>query len=177
MNSPYMGDFYVSQKYTHGTHDGLDLVGVTHKDIHCVESGEVVYAGWENSANHSQGFGQYVCIKNGSRYWYYGHLSSISVKVGDKVNITDIIGQEGSTGYSTGSHVHICVRIGGVKGNDLDVSQILGIPNVASTTYLNDGSEATTYHSLKPGDVLPKGTYCPVCNRKLTKDITFESDM
>ena len=84
MNSPYMGDFYCSQKYTHGVHDGLDLVGITHKEIHCVKSGTVVYAGWENINDKTQGFGQYVAIKenNTNNIWYYGHLSEIKVKYG-----------------------------------------------------------------------------------------------
>lgn len=145
MNSPYNGNFFETQRYTHGKHDGLDLVGITHKDIHAVKPGKVVYAGWENPNDQSQGFGQYVAIKedNTNRIWYYGHLSEIKVNVCDTVGIGDIIGIEGTTGRSTGNHLHICVRENGTKGCDLDVSTILNIPNVETDINhpYNDGFE------------------------------------
>lgn len=145
MNAPYNGDFYETQQYTHGKHDGLDLVGITHKEIHCVYSGVVIYAGWENENNHSQGFGQYVVIRqdNSNRVWYYGHMSEIKCKIGDRINIGDIVGIEGNTGHSTGNHLHICVRENGVKGCDLNVAQILGIPNSLNNINnpYNDGYE------------------------------------
>lgn len=140
MNSPYMGKFKVTQAYKgDSVHDGLDLVGIDSKEIHSTVNGTVHYTGWENSGNHSQGFGQYVCIKGtDGRYYYYGHLSEIRVKVGQSVKITDVIGVEGSTGYSTGSHCHYCVRQNFCKGNSFDVSQISGIPNCEGGTY-DDG--------------------------------------
>ena len=114
MNSPYMGNFKVTQEYKGATHDGLDLVGQDSKNIHSTVNGVVEYAGWENSANHSQGFGQYVkIVDNATGYgFYFGHLSTIKVKVGDRVKITDVIGVEGSTGNSTGSHLHYQVSEG-----------------------------------------------------------------
>ncbi|MDE5946362.1 MAG: M23 family metallopeptidase [Oscillospiraceae bacterium] len=139
MNSPYMGNFTVTQKYKGSEHDGLDLVGLDSKEIHATVCGKVDFAGWENPSNHSQGFGQYVKIiddKSGYGY-YYGHLSEIKVKVGDYVKTTDVIGIEGSTGYSTGSHCHYCIRKNG-KGTHIDVSAVSGIPNIEGGTY-NDG--------------------------------------
>lgn len=62
MNSPYMGNFKVTQEYKGATHDGLDLVGQDSKNIHSTVNGVVEFAGWENPGNHSQGFGQYVKI-------------------------------------------------------------------------------------------------------------------
>lgn len=139
MNSPYMGDFQVTQKFKGADHDGLDLVGLHDKEIHATVNGTVRYAGWENSKNHKQGFGQYVCIKSDAdgNYYYYGHMSEIKVKTGDKVKITDVIGIEGDTGYSFGSHCHYCVRKNYAKGNFLDVCEISGIPNKLGT--YNDG--------------------------------------
>ena len=64
MNSPYMGKFRISQLYKGVAHDGLDLVGVDSKTIHSTVNGVVLYAGWENSFNHRQGFGQYVKIRH-----------------------------------------------------------------------------------------------------------------
>lgn len=160
MNSPYNGDFRVSQIYKHLVHDGLDLVGITHKEIHAVKSGLVIYAGWENPDNKKQGFGQYVKVKVGADVWYYGHLSEIKCKIGDVVKIGDVIGIEGTTGKSTGNHLHICVRRGGIKGADYDVSQILKIPNAVNTADnpYNDGYEPT----LKKGDI------CPYSGKKIT---------
>ena len=62
MNSPYMGDFKVTQEYKGNDHDGLDLVGIASKEIHSTVNGIVEFAGWENSSDQSQGFGQYVKI-------------------------------------------------------------------------------------------------------------------
>lgn len=135
MNSPYMGKFQVTQEFKGADHDGLDLVGLHDKEIHATVNGTVRYAGWENSKNHKQGFGQYVCIKSDADgyYYYYGHMSEIKVSTGDKVKITDVIGIEGDTGYSFGSHCHYCIRKNYAKGNFLNVSEISGIPNKLGT--------------------------------------------
>lgn len=129
MNSPYMGRFKVSQAYKGAAHDGLDLVGIDSKEIHATTTGEVVFAGWENPHNVYQGFGQYVVILADGRYYHYGHLSEIMVSVGQQVRCTDVIGIEGSTGSSTGSHCHYCVRTSMSPGTALDVCAISGIPN------------------------------------------------
>lgn len=129
MNSPYMGKFQVTQ-IQHSSHDGLDLVGIDSKEIHSTVNGTVHYAGWENSSNHSQGFGQYVCVRStDGKFYYYGHLSEIKVKAGQSVKVTDVVGIEGNTGYSTGSHCHYCIRPQFAKGNALNAAQISGIPN------------------------------------------------
>ena len=144
MNSPYFGKFRITQKFKGAAHDGLDLVGIDSKDIHATVSGVVQYAGWENPNNHNQGFGQYVCIKSGDgKYYYYGHLSVIKVKTGQSVKITDVIGVEGSTGYSTGSHCHYCVRPKFQSGCYLDVTAISGIPNLEGGVY-DDGYRPPT---------------------------------
>lgn len=89
MNSPYNGNFKVTQEYKGASHDGLDLVGIDSKEIHSTVNGVVEFAGWENSNNHSQGFGQYVkIIDNKTGYgFYFGHLSTIKVKVGQSVKL------------------------------------------------------------------------------------------
>lgn len=130
MNSPYYKRFEVTQEYKGSLHDGLDMVGLDSKEIHSTVNGTVHYAGWENYNNHLQGFGLYVCIKGtDGKYYYYGHLSELKCKTGDSVKITDVIGIEGSTGHSTGSHCHYCIRPQFCKGNSYNVSQISGIPN------------------------------------------------
>ncbi len=122
-----MGDFKVTQEYKGSAHDGLDLVGLDSKEIHATVNGIVKAAG----NTDPKGFGINVKIlKDGTDdYYIYAHLSEVKVKVGQRVKITDVIGIEGSTGNSTGSHCHYCVRTGNVKGRHKDISAISGIPN------------------------------------------------
>lgn len=141
MNSPYNGKFQVTQEFKGADHDGLDLVGLDSKEIHSTVNGEVVYAAWENSKNHNQGFGQYVVVKNGKRYYHFGHLSKILATLGQKVKTGDVIGIEGDTGYSFGSHCHYCVRTSMARGTYLDVCEISGIPNKLGI--YNDGAAAS----------------------------------
>ena len=140
MNSPFCGKFRVTQQYKPGTHDGLDLVGIDSKEVHATVSGTVHYAGWENANNHAQGFGQYVCIRGtDGLFYYYGHLSELRVRTGQAVACTDVIGIEGSTGRSTGSHCHYEIRSAFYKGAKVyDVCSKSGIPNVEGGTY-DDG--------------------------------------
>ena len=149
MNSPFCGKFRVSQQYKPGTHDGLDLVGIDSKEIHATVSGTVHYAGWENPSVHTQGFGQYVCIRGtDGLFYYYGHLSELRVRTGQAVACTDVIGIEGSTGKSTGSHCHYEIRSAFYKGAKVyDVCSRSGIPNVKDGVY-DDG--------YRPGAALAK---------------------
>lgn len=138
MNSPYEGKFKITQTYKGAAHDGLDLVGIDSKEIHATANGKVVFAGWENAMNQKQGFGQYVVIYADGKYYHYGHLSEIRCKYGDQVKITQVIGIEGSTGNSTGSHCHYCVRTSMSPGSHLDINSISGIPNIFGGVY-DDG--------------------------------------
>lgn len=135
MNSPYKGKFRVSQIFKGEDHDGLDLVGVDSKNIYSTVDGVVEFAGWESILNHKKGFGRYVRIKKNDSIdkYYFGHLSSIKVKKGQKVKKGDLIGVEGSTGYSTGSHCHYCVRGNGSKSLIRDINDISGILNKVGT--------------------------------------------
>lgn len=135
MNSPYKKKFKVTQQFKGQAHDGLDLVGLFDKTIYSTVDGVVERAGWENSANKKQGFGLYVRIKqNGSEdRYYFGHLSKVNVKVGQAVKKGDILGIEGNTGKSTGSHCHYCVRTNAVKTKCKDISVLIGIPNKIGT--------------------------------------------
>ncbi|MBE6733373.1 MAG: M23 family metallopeptidase [Ruminococcaceae bacterium] len=135
MLAPYKNKFRVSQQYKGTAHDGLDIVGVDSKNVYSTVDGVVEKAGWENALNHKQGFGLYVRIKqNGSvDKYYFGHLSKICVKAGDKVSVGTLLGVEGSTGRSTGSHCHYCVRGNGSRSQIRDICAISGIPNAIGT--------------------------------------------
>ena len=156
MNSPYNGKFRVSQIYKGVAHDGLDLVGVDSKEIHSTVNGVVEVAGWENPSNHNQGFGQYVRIKQngGEDRYYYGHMSEVKAKVGQTVKIGDLIGIEGSTGKSTGSHCHYCIRGNCSKKQIRNVNTISGIPNRLGT--YDDGYAAKVASQKKSVEEIAK---------------------
>ena len=135
MKSPYKGKFRISQKFKGSTHDGFDLVGVDSKNIYSTVDGVVEYAGWENPKNHLQGFGMYVRIRkeNSIDKYYYGHLAQLNVKAGQTIKIGQLLGVEGSTGRSTGSHCHYCIRGNGSPALIRDLPTISGIPNQIGT--------------------------------------------
>lgn len=135
MNCPFKGKFKVTQQFKGSAHDGLDIVGLENKNIYSTVDGTVERAGWENSLNHKKGFGLYVRIKenNSSDRYYFGHLSKVAVKVGQRVKIGDLLGTEGNTGRSTGSHCHYCVRTDASKSKFRNICEISGIPNELGT--------------------------------------------
>ena len=85
-------------------HKGVDLVGVN-KHIYPVNNGTVV------TATYNSSYGNYVLINHGGGVWsLYAHMSKLYVKAGQSVNKNTILGVEGSTGDSTGSHLHLEIR-------------------------------------------------------------------
>jgi murein DD-endopeptidase MepM/ murein hydrolase activator NlpD len=93
-------------------HTGLDFRGDMGEPIHATAAGTVTVAAW------SGGYGKMVEIDHGNGLaTRYGHLSEIDVAVGDKIRIGQIVGKLGSTGRSTGPHVHYEVRVDGEPVN------------------------------------------------------------
>ena len=89
-------------------HTGLDFRGEIGDPIHATAAGTVTAAGWTG------GYGKMVEIDHGNGLsTRYGHLSQIDVNVGDKIRIGQVVGRLGSTGRSTGPHVHYETRIDG----------------------------------------------------------------
>jgi murein DD-endopeptidase MepM/ murein hydrolase activator NlpD len=89
-------------------HTGLDFRGDAGEPIHATAAGTVSNAGW------SGGYGKMVEIDHGNGLsTRYGHLSQIDVKVGDNIRIGQVVGRMGSTGRSTGPHLHYETRIEG----------------------------------------------------------------
>jgi murein DD-endopeptidase MepM/ murein hydrolase activator NlpD len=98
-------------------HTGIDFRGDTGDPIRATAAGIVTIAGW------SGGYGKMVEIDHGNGLvTRYGHLSEIEVGVGDAVRIGAIVGRLGSTGRSTGPHLHYEVR---VKGEAVDPQKFL----------------------------------------------------
>ncbi|MET8152238.1 M23 family metallopeptidase [Actinoplanes sp. NPDC049668] len=88
-------------------HAGVDLAAPHGTPIRAAGSGRVVSAGAED------GYGNAVLIDHGNGYLtHYGHLSAITAKTGQTVKAGDQIGNEGSTGHSTGPHLHFEVHKG-----------------------------------------------------------------
>mgnify|MGYP002732900063 CR=1 FL=1 len=135
MNAPYIGKFRISQPYKGAPHKGIDLVGITSKAIHNTVDGVVVRAGWENPDNHAQGYGQRVVVRQDGTdlYFFFAHLSEIHAVTGQAVHVGDVIGFEGSTGHSTGSHLHYECRRNDNGKYYLDISALSGIPNEKGT--------------------------------------------
>ncbi|MDR3328111.1 MAG: M23 family metallopeptidase [Prevotellaceae bacterium] len=89
-------------------HAGMDFTAPTGTDIYATGNGKIDFAGWR------QGYGNCVIINHGFDYeTLYGHLSTISVREGQKVTRGEIIGLVGSTGKSTGPHLHYEVHFRG----------------------------------------------------------------
>ncbi|NPU12995.1 peptidoglycan DD-metalloendopeptidase family protein [Bradyrhizobium sp. 83002] len=89
-------------------HTGLDFRAATGDPVRVTANGKVVNAGWAG------GYGRMVEVDHGNGLsTRYGHLSEINVKIGQQVKIGDIIGEVGSTGRSTGPHLHYETRIDG----------------------------------------------------------------
>jgi murein DD-endopeptidase MepM/ murein hydrolase activator NlpD len=94
------------------THTGLDFGASFGTPVRSAAAGEILFTGWRG------GYGNTVIIDHGgSLATLYAHLSSIAATPGQVVAVGDVIGRVGSTGYSTGPHLHFEVR---VAGNPVD---------------------------------------------------------
>lgn len=89
-------------------HTGLDFRASTGEPVRATATGKVVKAGWHG------GYGRLVEVDHGNGLTTrYGHLSAISVKIGEQIRIGQTLGEVGSTGRSTGPHLHYETRIDG----------------------------------------------------------------
>lgn len=106
---------YISSGFSHH-HQGIDLPTTYGTPVGSFAAGKVVFAGWDG------GFGKAVVIRheNGltSRY---AHLSSINVEQGEKVYVGNIVGSVGTTGVTTGSHLHFEIHNQNGAVNPLNV--------------------------------------------------------
>ncbi len=135
---PYKGEVRVSSPFGWRTlngkrvyHKGIDLVGAD-KTVRAVVGGVVGQSIIiTDASNRTSEWGNYVRVDGvDGRLYYYCHLAKRLVSRGDKVSAGDALGIEGSTGKSTGSHLHLEVR---ESGTSIDPTNVLGINNVVGT--------------------------------------------
>lgn len=133
MKNIFHGTFKVTQPYTAG-HGGLDIVGIDSHDIISPVSGTVKSSTIipKSSGNITWEWGNYVRVDDasGNRY-FFCHMDSRAVKVGDTIKVGDKLGIMGNTGLSFGTHCHFETRS---KGNiRTNPAVFLGIPNRCGT--------------------------------------------
>jgi murein DD-endopeptidase MepM/ murein hydrolase activator NlpD len=98
-------------------HRGIDIAGNTGEAVYATDAGVIVYAGWNN-----YGYGYMIMIDHGNGFQsLYAHLSALNVGCGQSVGQGDVIGAIGSTGNSSGSHLHFEILSGSGKINPWDV--------------------------------------------------------
>ena len=100
-------------------HSGVDIGGPNLRAIRDSNSGKVIYSGWYG------GYGKVVIIEHGivngkPITTLYAHMNTIKVSNGQRVSKGDVVGYEGTTGYSTGPHCHFEVRVNGQPNNPLN---------------------------------------------------------
>ncbi|EPH43183.1 M23 family metallopeptidase [Streptomyces aurantiacus] len=101
--------------WSSGSHTGVDFHAASGTQVQAVAAGTVVEAGWGGA------YGNNVVIRhNDGTYTQYGHMSSLSVSVGQTVTPGQQIGLSGSTGNSSGPHLHFEARTGPDYGSDID---------------------------------------------------------
>ncbi|MBI5878866.1 MAG: M23 family metallopeptidase [Chloroflexi bacterium] len=100
-------------------HTGLDIGVWYFTPVKATKEGTVIYAGW------AEGYGNLVEIAHDLGYvTYYGHNSSLKVKVGQTVQAGDVVALSGQSGYANGPHVHYEVRL---RGQALDPMRFLDL--------------------------------------------------
>ena len=114
ITTPLKGSVLITSRYGEvsssrsSTHTGIDLATSTGTAIYSIAEGTVTSASYQGS------YGNLIIINHGNGVEsYYAHCSSINVNVGDTVGTDTIIGTVGSTGNSTGPHLHLEIRING----------------------------------------------------------------
>ena len=112
MSGTITSRFGESSSIRSSTHTGLDIACKTGTDIKVIADGKVVFTEYNGS------YGNLIKVDhgNGVQTWY-AHCNKIYSNVGDTVKSGDIIGAVGSTGNSTGPHLHLEIRINSVAIN------------------------------------------------------------
>ncbi|MFE1377334.1 peptidoglycan DD-metalloendopeptidase family protein [Streptomyces sp. NPDC058740] len=117
ISTPYRAS---GSMWSSGYHTGVDFIASSGTTVRAVGPGTVYSAGWGGA------YGNQIVIQHADgTFSQYGHLSSISVSAGQTVTGGEQIGLSGSTGNSTGPHLHFEMRTGPEYGSDIDPLAVL----------------------------------------------------
>lgn len=127
-------------------HKGLDISTGGNDPLYSMFNGKVILKAWDGD-----GFGNYIIIKDNETgvASLYGHMKEVNVNQGDNVAIGQQVGIEGTTGHSTGNHLHLELQdlssgrdwiFGGQKSDYMNPATFLGIPNVEGTRAIYNGT-------------------------------------
>ena len=107
----------LTQRY-HRWHTGIDVGVPLGSPVVATHSGDIIFAGWS-----AYGYGFLVIVENGPFITYYAHLTNFNVEADYQIGAGSVIGWSGSTGNSTGPHVHYETRINDVPVDPLTFEQ------------------------------------------------------
>ena len=117
-------------------HKGVDLAMPAGSPIYATADGVISRADWFS------GYGLYVAIEHGGELQTrYGHMSRLNVAAGQQVKKGDIIGYVGTTGRSTGPHLHYEVRVAGVAVNPVPYMNGTGVMLASNNPVIMGGGE------------------------------------
>lgn len=145
---PFRNEWPITQKYgetvTSAFHSGIDYACPIGTPILSSEEGKVMFAAWDRT-----GYGNFVIVQHTQdRSTCYAHLSDISVVVGSKVRQGELLGHSGTTGNSTGPHLHFEARR---VWNDYKTHfDPMNLPLVS----VDDNATVEQKSGLKPGPVM-----------------------
>lgn len=171
-NIPLTGKFRVTCEYKRkgnwaaGWHTGIDMVCDNDK-IYSSCDGEVTRTGWDDS------YGNFIVVKNNAdgKYHWFCHLSKINVSKGTKVTRTSVIGIMGSTGNSTGKHLHFEIRNASNKyADNSNPADYMGIPNQVGS--YDSANYQTTNSSSSTGELKTLVRNTNLRDKPTTKDST-----
>ena len=106
---------------TYKKHSGVDIAAPYGSSVLASDGGKVIFAGWKSSYGYSV-----IVDHGGNLASLYAHMSSINVSVGEKIYKGKTVGKVGSTGTSTGNHLHFEIQ---KLGNDINPSAYINLYN------------------------------------------------
>ena len=116
-DSAYFSSGFGNRDYGSGRHFGIDIACPSGTPVHASDGGTVVNAGW-----NSGGYGNWVVIDHNNGFkTVYGHNSAVLVHVGERVHQGQVVSLVGSTGDSTGNHLHFEIRLNNRPRNPLEL--------------------------------------------------------